>query len=111
MLATHVEDRWGLARVVDDDVVDVVIVDDVRDVLPAVRLRLNSLLLHRDAWRRASAPHAESLTVRVPLTLQAPIIFALLRHRVFCQLLRTSERSLLVITVTVDEVVALFLVL
>ena len=57
------EDRRGLAGVVDDDVVDVVVVDDVCDVLPTSALSLNSLLL---ACGRASTSHPESLTIGVP---------------------------------------------
>lgn len=107
LLVGHVENRRGLARVVDDDVVDVVVVDDVRDVLRSDCLRLNPLWLHLNAWLRTSAPHAESLTIRVSLTFQPPLILTLLRHRVFRQLLRTSKRSLLVITVAADKVVLL----
>ena len=48
----HVENRGSFARVVDDDVVDVVIVDDVRDV-PTLASRLRALLLLAGRWPTA----------------------------------------------------------
>lgn len=104
------EDGRGLGWVVDDDIVDVVVVDDVCDILRALRLGLNPLLLLLARLRTPTA-HSESLTVGVTRALNVPLIFALLCHRVLRQSLGTSERSLLVVSVAVDEVVALFLVL
>ena len=71
------KDWRGFARVVDDDVVDVVVVDDVRDVLPTSAFSLNSLLL---ACRRSTTSHPESLAIGVPCTLKSAIIFTLLSH-------------------------------
>ena len=99
------EDRRGLAGVVDDDVVDVVVVDDVCDVLPTSAFSLNSLLL---ACGRASTSHPESLAIGVPGTFEPAIIFALLSHRVLGKLLLASEGPFLAISVTVDEVIVLF---
>lgn len=45
------------------------------------------------------------------MTFKSALIFALLGHRVLGQLLGASEWPLLVVSVAVDEVVALFLVL
>ena len=75
----HVEDRGRLARVIDDYVVDIVVVYDVRDVA-ALTLRLNPLL--RVSRRRATTAHAEPLAVRVTSAFKAAIVFALLRHRI-----------------------------
>jgi len=100
-----VKDWWGLAWVVDDDVVDVVVVDDVCDILPTSAFSLNSLLL---ACRRSSTPHPESLAIGMPRTFKPAIIFALLSHRVLGELLLASEGPFLAISVTVDEVVVLF---
>ena len=102
---SHVEHRRGLAGVVDDDVVDVVVVDDVRDVLPTSTFRLNSLLL---AWWRPPTAHPKSLAVRVPGTLEPAIILTLLSHRVLSELLLSTEGSFLAISVAVDEVIVLF---
>ena len=85
-------------------VVDVVIVDYVRDVWTSSSLFLNTLLL--TGWRAAAA-HSEALTIGVPLTLEPSIIFTLLSHRVLSKLLvGASEWSLLVVAITVDEIVA-----
>ena len=99
----HVEDRRGLARVIDDDVVDVIVVYYVRDV-PTLRFRLDSLL--RVTRRRSTASHTETLAIRISCSLETPLILALLRHGVFSKFLRTSERSLLIIAITIDKVVA-----
>ena len=99
------KDGRRLARVIDNDVVDIVVVDDVRDVASPRRLRLDPLL-RVPGWRAATT-HAESLTIRIPRSLETPLVFTLLSHRVLCKLLRTSERPLLVVSVAVDKVVAL----
>ena len=56
------EDRWGLTRVIDNDVVDVVIVDYVGNVA-ARALGLNPLLLLRVSWWGTPAAHSEALTI------------------------------------------------
>ena len=61
--------------------------------------------------RWSSAAHSESLTVRVSCSLKSALIFALLGHRVFGEFLRTSERSLLIISIAIDEVVVFLIVL
>ena len=43
-MLSHVEHRRSFARVIDDVVIDVVIVDDVRYIATALGLTLNSLL-------------------------------------------------------------------
>jgi len=100
----HVEDRRCLAGVIDDNIVDVVVVYDVRDVLPASPLSLNPLLLS-GGW--PATAHPESLAIRVPSAFQSAIILALLRHGVLGELLLAPERPLLPIPVAVDEVVVL----
>ncbi len=104
--ASHDETRGSFAGVIDDDIVDVVIVYDVRDILAVPRFSLNSLL-RVSGWRAATA-HSESLAIRVPCPLEVSIIFALLSHRILCELLRTTERSFLVVSITMDKVVVLF---
>ena len=99
------KDGRRLARVIDNDVVDIVVVDDVRDVASPSRLRLDALL-RVPGWR-ATTTHAESLTIRIPRSLETPLVFTLLSHGVLCKLLRTSERPLLVVSVAVDKVCSL----
>ena len=53
LLSRHVEDRCGLAWVVNNDVVDVIIVDDVRHVTTRV-LSLNALLRVARRWSATS---------------------------------------------------------
>jgi hypothetical protein len=72
------EHRCGLAGVVDDDVVDVVVVDDIRNVPSTLRLSLSALL--GAARRRASAAHAESLAVRISGAFKPAVFFALFSH-------------------------------
>ena len=43
-MLSHVEYRRSFARVIDDVVIDIVIVDDVRYIAAALGLTLNSLL-------------------------------------------------------------------
>ena len=108
-------ENWGrLARVVNDDVVDVVIVDDVSHVTPSSTRVFDSLLMVTRWW--ASTAHAETLAVTDALTLKPAllIVLALLRHRVLGQLLTTPEGALLrliSISVTVYEVVIFLLAL
>ena len=105
---SHME-RWrGLAWVVDDDVVDVVIVDDVCHV-PTLGPSLRALLGLAGRW--PAAPQSESLAIRSSGALKTSLILALLSHRVFSQLLRPTERTLLVVSVTANEVIVLFSVL
>ena len=109
LLGRHMKDGRGLARVVDDNVVDIIVVYDVRDV-PARALRsLNSVLLLRVPRRRPSTAHAEALAVRDSLTFKSALVLALLRHRVLSELLTAPKRSLLIVSVAVDEIVILFL--
>lgn len=104
-MSRHVEHWCRLRRVVDDDVVDIVVVYDVRDV--AARAFCLSPLL-RVPRGRTSAAHSEPLAVRRPCSFKSSVVFTLVRHRVFCQFLRTSERPLLVRpSVAADEVVIL----
>ena len=79
LLGSHDEARWGLAGVIDDDIVDVIVVYDVRNVLltSVARLRLRARLLIR-GW--ATASHTEPLTVRIPCSLEISVVFALLSH-------------------------------
>ena len=130
-----------LARVVDDDVVDVVVVDDVGHVATASATRvLDSLLLLvlrrvrgvllmlllmllllmlmllvMVAGRGSPTAHAETLAVTDALAFEPPLlVLALLRHRVFCQLLTAAEGpllSLISVTVTVYEVIIFLLAL
>ncbi len=58
-------------------------------------------------WRSATS-HSESLAIRVPCPLEVSIIFTLLSHRILCELLRTSEGSFLVVSITMDKIVVLF---
>lgn len=126
-----------LARVVDDDVVDVVVVDDVghvaaasatrvldsllllvlrrvRGVLLMLLLMLLMLLVVVAGWGSPTA-HAETLAVTDALAFEPPLlVLALLRHRVFCQLLTATEGpllSLISVTVTVYEVIIFLLAL
>ena len=111
LLRGHVKYRRSLARIIDDDVVDVVIVYYVSDVTTGA-LGLNSLLLLLTrTWWRPTAAHSEALTVRDALTFKPALILTLLSHRVFSKLLRPSERSLLIVSVIIDEIVILFLTL
>ena len=99
------EDWGSFTGVIDDDIVDVVIVDYVRDVWTSSSLFLNTLLL--TGWWAAAA-HSEALAIRVPLTLKPTIILTLLSHRVLSKLLvGASEWPLLIVAITVDEIVAL----
>lgn len=111
LVSAHVEDRGCLARIIDDDVVYVIVVYDVRDVwTSSTALLLSGVLLGR--WRRTSTAHPKALAVGVPLALQPTIIFALFGHRVLCELLVcAAERTLLAITIVLDEIIALFRVL
>ena len=52
MRLRHVEDWRGLAWVVDDVVVDVIVVDDVGDVAAACSLPLDALL----SWVQVGGP-------------------------------------------------------
>ena len=79
-LCGHVEDRRCLAWVIDNNVVDIVVVDDVRDVASSCRLRLDALL--GVPWGRTTTAHAEPLTIRIPRSLETPLVFTLLRHGV-----------------------------
>lgn len=83
LLGSHDKARWGLAGIVDDYIVDVVVVYDVRNVLSTsiARLRLRArLLLTRVSRGWATASHSESLAVRIPCSLEISVIFALLSH-------------------------------
>ena len=84
-LGSHMEDRWGLAWVIDDDIVDVVVVYDVRNVSTARVLRLNSFMRMSRRW--ASASHTEALAIRVSWPIKSPLILTLLCHRIFCKFL------------------------
>ena len=61
LLSGHMKDRGSLARVIDDNVVDVVIVDYVRDVWTSSTLLLSALLLAR---RWATAAHSKALAIK-----------------------------------------------
>ena len=78
LLASHMEHRCSLAGVVDDDVVDVVVVYDIRDVPSTYLLSLGALL--RAARRWASTTHAEPLAVRISGTFKPTVVFALFSH-------------------------------
>lgn len=106
LLSSHDKARRGLARVINDNVVYVVVIDDVGDVLAAPGFCLNALLRVSRRW--SSTPHPEALTVRVSGSLEASIVLTLLRHGVFSQFLRATDRSLLIVSVAVDKVVVLF---
>jgi len=103
-LSSHVENWSSLRWVVDDDVVDVVVVDDVRDV-PSSRLGLRAFL--RVTRGRSAASHPESLTVRRPCSLETSFVFTRLRHGVLCEFLRPTEWPFLIVPVAADEVVIL----
>ena len=110
LVGRHMENGRSLARVIDNNVVDVVIIDDVRDVATSWWvLCLNTLLWV--TWRWSSAAHPESLTIRVSCALKSALILTLLSHWVFSEFLRTSERSLLIISIAIDEVVIFLIVL
>ena len=100
----HVEDGRGLARVIDNNVVDIVIVYDVRNVA-TLGLR-NTLLL---VGRRTTTAHSEPLAIRVPRTLEASLILTLLSHGVLSQFLRSTE-WLSLISIIADEIVIFLLV-
>ena len=104
------KNRSRLTRVIDDNVVDIIIIYDVRDVTTRALRCLNSFLLGVTRWRPTAA-HAEALAIRDPLALKPAFVLALFRHRVFCKLLTASKRSLLIISIAVNEVVVLFLTL
>ena len=95
------EDRWGLAWIIYDDIVYVIIVDDVGDV---ATLRLG-LKLFLGVARGSTTAHSETLTIRISGAFKSTIILRLLSHGILGELLGTSERSLLIITITVDKVV------
>ena len=83
LLGSHDEARRGLAGVIDDDIVDVIVVYDVCNVLPTsiARLRLRACLLLTRVFRGwTAASHSESLAVRIPCSLEISVIFALLCH-------------------------------
>ncbi len=113
-LGSHVKHRSYLRRVIDDDVVDVIVIYDVCDISSAHQFRLCAFL-SRDPRRRASTAHSESLTVRISCSFKSAFVFTLFGHRrVLSQLLRTSIRFFLVFLakfLCVDEIVALFIVL
>lgn len=71
------ENGWGLSWVVDDDVVDVVVIYDVRDVA-TLRLRLNTLL--GVSRGRPPTAHTEPLAIRISRSLEATLVLALLSH-------------------------------
>ena len=101
----------GLAWVIDDDVVDIVIVYYVGNVATWA-LGLNSLLLLLTGARRGTtATHSEALTVWNALAFKSTFVLTLLSHRVFSKLLWSSERSFLIVSITVYEIVTLFLTL
>lgn len=78
LLRGHVEDRGCLAWVIDDDIVDVVVVDYVRDIWTSSSLLLLCTLVLARWW--ATAAHPEALAVRVSLALEPAIILALFCH-------------------------------
>ena len=71
------EDGSGLRGVVDDDVVDVVVIYDVRDVA-TLSLRLNTLL--GVSRGRPPTAHTEPLAIRISRSLEATLVLALLSH-------------------------------
>ena len=86
LLGRHVKHGWSLTRIVDNNVVDVVIIDDVRNVATSGWvLCLNTLL--RVTWRWAPAAHSEPLTIRVSCAFKSALILALLSHGVLGELL------------------------
>ena len=86
LVGRHVENGRSLAGVIDNNVVDVVIIDDVRNVATSGWvLCLNTLL--RVTWRWAPAAHSEPLTIRVSCALKSALILALLSHGVLGELL------------------------
>ena len=112
LLCGHVEYWRSLARIIDDDVVDVIVIDDVGDVTSRA-LGLDAFMLMLSmSWRWTSTAHAESLAVRNSLTFKPALIFTLLCHWVLSKLLRASNWSLLVvIPITVDKVIVLLVIL
>ena len=102
------ENGRSFARVIYNDVVDVVIVYDVCDIWTICAFGLNSLMLAR--WWTSTA-HSESLTIRVSSSFQSTFFLALLRHRVFCELLASEWPLMCIVAVTVDEIIAFFGVL
>ena len=84
LVRCHVKNRWCLRRVVDDDVVNVVVVYDVRNVA-TLRLGLNTLL--GVSWGRSPTAHAEPLAIRISRSLEATLVLTLLSHRVLSQFL------------------------
>jgi len=78
LLASHMEHRSGLAGVVDDDIVDVVVVYYIRDVPSTYLLSLGALLGAAGRW--ASTTHAEPLAVRIAGTFKPAVFFALFSH-------------------------------
>ena len=110
LLCCHVEDRRCLARVVDDDVVDIIVIYDVSHMASRA-LGLNPLLLLWVARWWSTTPHAEPLAIRDSLAFKPTLIFTLLGHRVFSKLLRTSEGSLLIVSIAINEIVILLLAL
>ena len=80
LLRRHMKDGRGLARVVDDNVVDIIVVYDVRDVAARALRRLNAvLLLWVPRWRTPAA-HTEALAVGDPLAFEPALVLRLLRH-------------------------------
>ena len=71
------EDGWSLSWVIDDNVIDVVVIYDVRDVA-TLRLRLNTLL--GVSRGRSPTAHTEPLAIRISRSLEATLVLALLSH-------------------------------
>lgn len=114
LLCGHVEDWWGLARVIDDDVIDVIVINNVRDVTSrALGLdALMLLLLLRVSRRWTSTAHAEPLAIRNSLTFKPALVLTLLSHRVLSELLLASKWSLLIVVpIAVDKVIVLLMIL
>ena len=79
LIGSHVENWRCLTRVIYDDVVYVIIVDDVSNV-STLTLSLSAFLR---VSRRSSTSHAESLTIGISGAFKSTIIFTLLRHGIF----------------------------
>lgn len=119
LLSCHVEDGRCLARVIDDDIVDIIIVNDVGHMAassvldPLMLLVMLLILVLMVAWWGSTTAHPEALAVTNALTFKPALVLALLRHRVLRQLLTAPERALCLllirISITVYKVVIFLL--